>query len=47
MIDFSVFASLSFAISGSLALYMVLQFVGWFISMFDSAEGFVFRPARR
>lgn len=48
MIGFDVFASVSFAISGSLALYMVLQFIEFLIITFKNiAENDTFRPARR
>lgn len=38
MIDFSVFQVASFAISGSLALYMVLQFIGFLMSTFNNID---------
>lgn len=48
MIGFDVFAVASFAISGSLALYMVIQFIGFLMSTFDTIdESENLRPARR
>ncbi len=48
MISFNVFASVSFAITGSLALYMAIQFILFMMSTFDTVdEGDLVRPARR
>ena len=48
MIQFDVFAAATFSISGSLALYMVLQFIGFCMSTFDKVDdGETLRPVRR
>lgn len=48
MINFEVFASVSLAISGSLAIYMVIQFVLFVMSTFNSIDKEEdLRPARR
>lgn len=48
LIHFAVFQAVTFSITGSLALYMALQFIGYCISTFDTIdEGDTLRPARR
>ncbi len=45
--DFEVFQAVSFSIAGSLALYMVVQFITFLMSTFDTIDDEIDRPARR
>lgn len=48
MIGFDIFASVSFSIAGSLALYMAVQFILFMMSTFSTIdESETLRPARR